>query len=226
MSLQENIESVFERMQAASLRAGRKLEDTVLIAATKYAGADEINELLNYNVCNVGENRIQAFMEKYPLVQNQNVIWHFIGTLQTNKIKYIVDKISLLHSLDRDSLLPALQKACEKNSIILPVLVQVNISKESSKSGVTEEDLPGFMEECMQYPNIAVTGLMTMAPLAEEPITRSCFKRLCYWFDRLNAEGYHLQHLSMGMTHDFEIAIEEGATMIRVGSAIFKNNIG
>ncbi|MHB1315389.1 MAG: YggS family pyridoxal phosphate-dependent enzyme [Christensenellales bacterium] len=223
MSIRENVEDVLERMEKASARAGRKKEETILIAATKYANADEINELIRYNVSHLGENRVQALMEKYPLVPRENVTWHFIGALQTNKIKYVVDKVSLLHSLDRRPLLYALQQQYQKAQIVLPVLVQVNISRETSKGGIKEEELQQFMEECRQCPHIAVSGLMTMAPLADEPAARMCFRRLRYWFEKLNQESYHLAHLSMGMTNDFEIAIEEGATMIRVGSAIFKN---
>ena len=222
MSIRENVEAVLERMEKASQRAGRKKDETLLVAATKYAGEKEINELLQCNIRYLGENRVQALREKYPLIDSKKAIWHFIGSLQTNKVKYVLNKISLLHSLDRESLLPALQAQCEKEQTTIPVLVQVNISKESSKGGIFEENLLRFMEEAKQYPRIAVTGLMTMAPLSDEKTVRPVFKKLRHWFDQLNREGYGLSELSMGMTHDFETAIEEGATMIRIGSAIFQ----
>lgn len=199
-----------------------------LIAVTKTVDAARIQEAIACGVQAVGENRVQELLDKYEIIGNQ-VAWHFIGSLQTNKVKYIVDKVAMIHSLDREELAVELQKRCAAIGRTLPVLVQVNITREESKSGFYEEDVVPFLEKAGNYPNLVISGLMTIGlPCADSEETRYVFRRLREIKDevtQLALPGVKMDYLSMGMSHDYMIAIEEGANLVRVGSAIFGKRV-
>jgi len=222
MDVRGNVERVLDRVAEAALRAGRAPEDITVVAVTKTVGVERIMEAVNAGISHIGENRVQEFLKKHEFIPAR-VKRHLIGTLQTNKVKYIVDKIDLIHSLDRISLARELNsRAAER---VIPVLVQVNVSREPTKSGIFEEELEGFIEQLQSFKHIRVKGLMTIAPLSNDPeAARPYFARLRELFEGIKAKGYShvdMEYLSMGMTNDFEVAIEEGANIVRIGRAIF-----
>ena len=188
-----------------------ELNDVKLIAATKYVGIDEINKLENLGVMYFGENRVQAFLEKYQKY-NGNCKFHMIGTLQPNKVKYIIDKVDLIHSVDSYSLIKEIEKQANKHNLVMKVLIQVNISKEESKHGFKVEEIEEVFDTLKNYPNI------------EAEKTREYFKLTQDLFNQLKIKypEYSLTELSMGMSNDYKIALEYGATMVRIGSSLFK----
>lgn len=200
-----------------------ELNDVKLIAATKYVGIDEINKLENLGVMYFGENRVQAFLEKYQKY-NGNCKFHMIGTLQPNKVKYIIDKVDLIHSVDSYSLIKEIEKQANKHNLVMKVLIQVNIAKEESKHGFKVEEIEEVFDTLKNYPHIEVKGLMMMAPNIEAEKTREYFKLTQDLFNQLKIEypEYSLTELSMGMSNDYKIALEYGATMVRIGSSLFK----
>lgn len=195
-----------------------------LIAVTKTVDAAKVKEAIACGVQAVGENRVQELLDKYAIIGDQ-VAWHLIGSLQTNKVKYIVDKVAMIHSLDREDLAIELQKRCAAIGRTLPVLVQVNITQEESKSGFYLEDVIPFLKRAGDYPNLAISGLMTIGlPCIDAEETRPVFRRLRELKEeimQLALPGVKMEYLSMGMSHDYTVAIEEGANLVRVGSAIF-----
>lgn len=228
-STPEKIELVRDQIAEAADKSGRKLNDIRLVAVTKTVPVDDINLVIENGIQDIGENRVQELQKKYNKI-SRKVTWHLIGQLQINKVKYIIDKVSLIHSLDRISLAKEIHKRCRKIGRRMPVLVQVNIAREASKAGVYQEDLLDFLQEISQMPSLAVQGLMMIAPFSENPEElRPYFRRMKDWFDRLkdmDLPGVDMRFLSMGMSNDFRIAIEEGSNMVRLGSAIFgkRNN--
>lgn len=194
-----------------------------LIAATKYVGVEEINKLEKLGVKYFGENRVQAFLEKYENYHG-NCEFHMIGTLQPNKVKYIIDKVTLIHSVDSYSLIKEIEKQAKKHNLIMDILVQVNIAKEESKHGFEIEEIEKVFDSLINYPHVNVRGLMMMAPNIEPEQTRKYFKQTQDLLIRLKNKypDYSLTELSMGMSNDYQIALEYGATMIRIGSALFK----
>lgn len=200
-----------------------ELNDVKLIAATKYVGTDEINKLENLGVMYFGENRVQSFLEKYQKY-NGNCKFHMIGTLQPNKVKYIIDKVDLIHSVDSYSLIKEIEKQASKHNLVMKVLIQVNIAKEESKHGFKIEEIEGVFNTLKNYPHIEVKGLMMMAPNIEAEKTRKYFKLTQDLFNQLKIKypEYSLTELSMGMSNDYKIALEYGATMVRIGSSLFK----
>lgn len=200
-----------------------ELNDVKLIAATKYVGIDEINKLENLGVMYFGENRVQAFLEKYQKY-NGNCKFHMIGTLQPNKVKYIIDKVDLIHSVDSYSLIKEIEKQANKHNLVMKVLIQVNIAKEESKHGFKVEEIEEVFDTLKNYPHIEVKGLMMMAPNIEAKKTREYFKLTQDLFNQLKIKypEYSLTELSMGMSNDYKIALEYGATMVRIGSSLFK----
>ena len=200
-----------------------ELNDVKLIAATKYVGIDEINKLENLGVMYFGENRVQAFLEKYQKY-NGNCKFHMIGTLQPNKVKYIIDKVDLNHSVDSYSLIKEIEKQANKHNLVMKVLIQVNIAKEESKHGFKVEEIEEVFDTLKNYPHIEVKGLMMMAPNIEAEKTREYFKLTQDLFNKLKIKypEYSLTELSMGMSNDYKIALEYGATMVRIGSSLFK----
>ncbi|MGI6705348.1 MAG: YggS family pyridoxal phosphate-dependent enzyme [Clostridia bacterium] len=228
-NIPEKIEMVRDQIAEAADKSGRKLSDIHLIAVTKSVAANDMNLAIENGIQDIGENRVQELLMKYNKISGK-VTWHFIGQLQTNKVKYIIDKVSLIHSLDRISLAKEIHKRCQKTGRRMPVLVQVNIAREASKAGVYQENLLDFLQELSKMPSLAVQGLMMIAPFSENPEElRPYFRRMKDWFDRLkdmDIPGVDMRYLSMGMSNDFRIAIEEGSNMVRLGSVIFgkRNN--
>lgn len=200
-----------------------ELKNVKLVAATKYVGIEEINKLEELGVRYFGENRVQSFLEKYEKYKG-NCEFHMIGTLQVNKVKYIIDKVSLIHSVDSYSLINEIEKQAKKRDIVARILIQVNIAKEESKHGFKIEEIEDVFSCLKKYSHIKVEGLMMMAPNIEPEETRKYFKQTQDLFNNLKLKfpEYSLNELSMGMSNDYQIALEYGATMIRIGSALFK----
>ena len=194
-----------------------------LVAATKYVDVKEIEKLEKLGVTCFGENRVQAFLEKYENYHG-NGEFQFIGTLQPNKVKYIIDKVTLIHAVDRYSLLKEIEKQAAKRDLEMPVLIQVNIAKEESKHGFEVEEIDEVFSNLKDYPHVKVRGLMMMAPHIESSETEKYFKMTQELLQRLQKEYpmYHLDQLSMGMSNDYHEALNHGSTMIRIGSALFK----
>lgn len=196
-----------------------------LIAVTKTVDIDVINEAIESGITDVGENKPQELARKYDVIGDK-VRWHQIGSLQTNKVKYIIDKVYMIHSIDRLSLCEEIQKRAEKINKTINCLIQVNISEEESKQGISKDEAIDFIKTISKkYKNIKVKGLMTMAPYTEdESIIRDTFKGLkdlSEEISRENIENVYMDELSMGMSNDFKIAVEEGSTLVRVGTSIF-----
>ncbi|MFF2155823.1 YggS family pyridoxal phosphate-dependent enzyme [Paenibacillus chitinolyticus] len=223
MNLQARIEDVHHRIEAACRRSGRSPEDINVIAVTKYVSLEATREALDHGLTQVGENRWQDAKEKWEALGDRGD-WHFIGHLQTNKVKDIIGKFAYIHSLDRASLAKELEKEAAKRDLFVKCFIQVNVSGEESKYGLPPEELESFTKDLKQYPHLQIVGLMTMAPLeAEAEATRPVFRKLRELRDALNAERMlpePLRHLSMGMSGDFEVAIEEGATWVRLGTVL------
>lgn len=194
-----------------------------LVAATKYVDVKEIEKLEKLGVTCFGENRVQAFLEKYENYHG-NGEFQFIGTLQPNKVKYIIDKVTLIHAVDRYSLLKEIEKQAAKRDLEMPVLIQVNIAKEESKHGFEVEESDEVFNSLKDYPHVKVRGLMMMAPHIESSETEKYFKMTQELLQRLQKDYpmYQLDQLSMGMSNDYHEALNHGSTMIRIGSALFK----
>ena len=194
-----------------------------LVAATKYVDVKEIEKLEKLGVTCFGENRVQAFLEKYENYHG-NGEFQFIGTLQPNKVKYIIDKVTLIHAVDRYSLLKEIEKQAAKRDLEMPVLIQVNIAKEESKHGFEVEEIDAVFNCLKDYPHVKVRGLMMMAPHIESSETKKYFKMTQELLQRLQKDYpmYQLDQLSMGMSNDYHEALNHGSTMIRIGSALFK----
>lgn len=224
MTIKDNVNEVRENMAKAALRAGRNPEDITLCAVSKYIEVPKIKEALEAGVTVLGENKVQELVDKLPQF-SEDVNFHMIGQLQTNKVKYIIDKVKLIHSLDRKSLLKTLDKEAKKKNIISDTLIQVNLTSDPNRGGVSIEELPEFVEEVGKYSSVRVRGLMCVAQnVDDENIIREDFRRMRLEFERLkvyNISNVSGEILSMGMSHDYEIAIEEGATLVRVGTRIF-----
>lgn len=220
----EHIKCIQEKIKIAASYSKNQYRDIRLIAVTKTVDTFDIQKAIDAGLNEFGENRVQEMIAKYAKLP-KDIIWHLIGQLQANKVKYIVDKVGLIHSLDRISLAQEIQRQCEKISRIMPVLIQVNIAKEETKSGIFEEDIVTFTEEISKFPNLEVQGLMTIAPLVDNPESiRPIFRKMKYYFEQFKKQSIpnvQMNYLSMGMSNDFEIAIEEGANVVRIGTAIF-----
>lgn len=218
--LEENYQRVLTEIGEAVRRSGRNPADVKLVAVTKTVGIVAVRRAITLGITDFGENRVQDATEKVETIPE--VRWHFIGHLQSNKAKDVLPFYSLIHSLDRLSLAEALQNCAERFDRIAEVLIQVNVSGESSKYGLKPEELPGFLSEISTFDRLRIRGLMTMAPFVEDPEeTRPFFRELRLLRDKNTKQGLELNELSMGMTNDFVVAIEEGATMVRIGSALF-----
>lgn len=224
MSIKSNIEYIQELKEAAARKSGRTGDDVLLVAVTKLHGADEINEAIDAGITDIGENKVQEIMDKYEKVKP--VRWHLIGHLQTNKVKYIIDKVSMIHSVDSLKLAKEIDKRAAQHDLIMDILVQVNSAEEESKFGITTEETDQLIADiAQQCRNIRIKGLMCIAPYEEDPNdARAYFAEVKQIYDKYAdrpEERIDFQYLSMGMTNDFEVAIEEGSNLIRVGTAIF-----
>lgn len=218
----KNLAVLRQKIVETCRKSGRNPEEVKLIAVSKYFGVEAITEAKNCGLTDFGENRAQELTLKFEKLGN-DVTWHFIGTLQKNKVKYAVNAAELIHSVDSLELVEEINKRAEKIGKIQKILLEVRTSEEETKSGLeTEADILNLVKRCSELKNLELKGLMTMAPLTDDTnIIRKSFRDLRNLKDRINNKGFNLTELSMGMTSDFEIAIEEGATMIRIGSAIF-----
>ncbi len=218
--LVDNYKKVISDITSAARKVGRNPDNVKLIAVTKTVGAVEVQHAITLGIKDFGENRVQDAAEKVE--QFPTVNWHFIGHLQSNKVKNVLPVYSLIHSLDRLSLADALQSRAESLDQDVNVFVQVNVSGELSKFGLPPAKLPAFLMKLYSYNRIKVSGLMTMAPFVDDPEdARPYFRYLRQLKDKHSKPGMELPELSMGMTNDFMIAVEEGATMVRIGSALF-----
>ena len=223
LTLAQRIESVAERIAAAAERSGRTSADVTLIGVTKTVGRDVVDEAYALGMRHFGENRVQDCVEKFATPLPSDAVLHEIGQLQTNKAKQAVQLFQVIHSVDRPSLVQALDKAATAQGKRIDVLIQVNVAGEDQKAGCEPDDAAGLIEAVRASKSLALRGLMTMAPLVATPEeARPVFAGLRELRDRLaDDHGIELPWLSMGMTNDFEVAIEEGATHVRVGRAIF-----
>lgn len=224
MSIKENLAEVERRIAAAAERAGRRRDEITLIAVTKTRTAEEINEALECGIVNIGENKPQEVRDKFDDV-NPSAKWHMIGHLQTNKIKYIIDRVCMIHSVDSIKLMDEIDRHAGKHNIVMDILIQVNISGEETKQGCTPEELTNILEHAGELNNIRVKGLMTIAPKTDNSVTNILhfdnIRKLFVDISRKTYDNVTMECLSMGMSGDYETAIECGATMVRVGTAIF-----
>jgi pyridoxal phosphate enzyme (YggS family) len=220
----ENYREVEARVAAACKRSGRKREDVTLIAVSKTKPVEMIRELMAIGVKDFGENKPQELKTKTEEITDP-LRWHLIGNLQTNKVKYVVGRACLIHSVSSLHLAEALQKEAAKKDLVCRVLMEVNIAGEETKSGVSPEEAAGLARQITALPNLEVCGLMAIAPPVESPEeNRGYFRSMRLLKEKIEAMGLDrvsMDELSMGMTGDFEVAIEEGATLVRVGTAIF-----
>lgn len=224
MGVAENLREIHTRIADACLKSKRDPDEVKIIAVTKYVSTERALEAVEAGITNIGENRDEGFLQKWETLGGR-ASFHFIGSLQTRKVKNIIGKVDYIHSLDRLSLAKEIDKRAEEE---VKCLVQVNVSGEETKHGLSPEEAAVFISNVHKYGNIRIMGLMTMAPLTDdEAVLRSCFRKLRELRDRIKAMG--LPHapcteLSMGMSNDYEIAIEEGATMVRIGTALVGKN--
>ena len=221
--LKENLEKVLKQIEQAKKKS-KYNEDVKLIAVTKTHPVEVIREALELGITDIGENKVQELTGKIDEIGDV-VNYHMIGRLQTNKIKYIVGKVSLIQSIDREPILAEIDKRSAKAGIITEGLIQVNVAGEEQKGGVPYADVYKFIELCQKYGNIRIRGLMTVAPYTEDKdFLRDVFRKMRSLYDKIASENYdnlRMDYLSMGMSSDFELAIEEGANMVRIGSKIF-----
>lgn len=222
--VKENYNYVKQQVEETAKACGRDPKEITLIAVSKTKPLENIEELIEIGVEDFGENKVQELCDKYEHV-SQPVRFHLIGHLQTNKVKYIVDKACLIHSVDSLKLAQTIQKEAAKKQVIAQILIEVNVAEEDSKFGLRAEDVISFIQEISTMPNLHVNGLMTIAPFVDDPEdNRKYFrtlKQLSLDITSKNIDNIDMNVLSMGMTNDYKVAIEEGATMVRVGTAIF-----
>ena len=222
--LRENLQEVEERIQEACWRAGRDRSEVTLVAVSKTKPVAILQEAYDLGVRVFGENKVQEIREKYEALP-KDIEWHMIGHLQTNKVKYIVDKVRLIHSVDSLRLAEVIEKEAEKHNRIVDILLEVNVAEEESKFGLKMPEVIPMAEKVVQLPHIRLRGLMTIAPFVENPEkNRAIFANLHDLYVDIkekNIDNGTVSILSMGMTNDYEVAVEEGATMVRVGTGIF-----
>ncbi|MBQ8558905.1 MAG: YggS family pyridoxal phosphate-dependent enzyme [Tyzzerella sp.] len=222
--LVENLLEVEKRIQEACKRANRNRDEVTLIAVSKTKPVSMLQEVYDEGIRCFGENKVQELTDKYDQLPN-DIEWHMIGHLQRNKVKYIVDKVALIHSVDSVRLAETIEQEAAKRDVIANILIEVNVAEEDSKFGLKVDEVLPMIEEISKFPHIRIQGLMTIAPYVENPEeNRSIFaslQKLSVDIAEKNIDNVSVKVLSMGMTNDYEVAIEEGATMVRVGTGIF-----
>ena len=222
--ISENIQSVEERIRAACARAGRSRDEVTLICVTKTMPVEDLRQAYDAGQRSFGENRVQEINDKFPQLPS-DIQWHMIGHLQRNKVKYLMDKAVMIHSVDSAALAQTISKEAVKAGRVMDILLEVNAAEEESKFGLTCADVLPLVREIAPLPGIHICGLMTVAPFTDDPETNRVFfkklRDLSVDIGRESIDNVSMHILSMGMTGDFEVAIEEGATHIRVGTAIF-----
>ena len=222
--IKENLSSVEEKIAKACERVGRKREEVTLIAVSKTKPVECIKEAMAYGTVDFGENKVQEIVEKYETIL-EPLNWHMIGHLQRNKVKYIVDKVALIHSVDSLRLAEQINEEAKKKNVIAKILIEVNMAGEESKFGVKPEETLSLIEQIALLTNVKIMGLMTIAPYVENGEENRVYfqkmRKLNIDIKRKNIDNVCMDILSMGMTGDYEVAVEEGATMVRVGTGIF-----
>lgn len=223
-----NYASVWRTIEEACRRCGRDVSEVTLVAVTKTVTIGLVEEGIAAGMTHLGENRPQEIVRKKALI-DQDVHWHLIGQLQRNKVKDMIGVSWLIHSLDRLSLADEIEKRAQQRDLVQPVLLQVNISGEAAKSGMEPGAVIPFIEEMADRPHLKIMGLMTMAPFVSDPEeARPVFKKAKILYDSITDMDYahvDMRYLSMGMSNDYEVAIEEGATMVRIGRALFGERV-
>jgi pyridoxal phosphate enzyme (YggS family) len=221
----DNLKQVQSRIESACERSGRSSKDVTIIAVTKYVSAERAQEAVDSGIMHLAENRKEGLLEKLEFIHDERVTWHLIGTLQTRKVKDIVGKVDYFHALDRLKLANELNKRIKKGT--LSCFVEMNISGEESKHGINEDNLDTFIDALAEFEHLRIVGLMTMAPNTEDlDVIRHVFHQLRMLRDSIrdrNLDYAPCTELSMGMSHDYEIAVEEGATFVRIGTSLVGN---
>ena len=222
--LKENLADVEAKIVKACENSGRQRDDVTLIAVSKTKPVETLKGAYDLGVRVFGENKVQELTDKYEALP-KDIQWHMIGHLQRNKVKYIIDKVALIHSVDSIRLAETIEKEAAKHNITANILIEVNVAKEESKFGLMPEELDEFIDKIKDFNHIQVKGLMTIAPFVENPETnREIFRslrKLSVDISNKNVDNVNVSILSMGMTNDYTVAVEEGATMVRVGTGIF-----
>lgn len=225
LDIKKNLADIKNQIKDSASKVGRSFEDIEIIAVTKGVDVDVIEEAINNDINNIAENKVQELIKKYELIGNK-VKWHMIGHLQRNKVKYIIDKVELIHSLDSYRLAVEIDKRAKEHNKIMPCLLQINVSEEESKYGISPNEVMDILKKIDKLDNIRIDGLMTMAPYTDViEKTRKYFKKLKEISLSINTQDFSsvkMKYLSMGMSNDFTVAIEEGANLVRIGSKIFK----
>ncbi len=222
--IKRNLHNIMLRARAAAEKSGRSLEDIKIIAVTKTVDVDRINSVYEYGLRDMGENWVQELLEKYDRLPS-DIKWHIIGHLQTNKVKYIVDKVQMIHSVDSLELAKEIDTRAARHQRKVDILLQVNVSGEETKFGISPDKVNEYISVLSGMENIALKGLMTIAPYAQDPQdVRPVFRNLYNIYIDIKSKRYDnvsMDYLSMGMSNDFEVAIEEGANVVRIGTSIF-----
>lgn len=222
--IQENLKKVKENIERSCAASGRESGKVTLIAVSKTKPISMLMEAYDCGQRIFGENKVQEIMDKYEQMPD-DVQWHMIGHLQRNKVKYIVDKVAMIHSVDSLRLAETIEQEAAKKNVVVPVLVEVNVAQEESKYGLSPEEVLPFLEKVADYSHFQVQGLMTIAPFVENPEeNREVFhklRKLSVDIREKNINNITMSVLSMGMTGDYQVAVQEGATMVRVGTGIF-----
>ena len=222
--LKENLKEVEEKIAEACIKAGRKREDVTLVAVSKTKPISMLKEIYECNIRDFGENKVQELSDKYSQMP-ADIKWHLIGHLQRNKVKAVIDKTVLIHSVDSVRLAETIEQEASKKGLNVDVLIEVNVAEEDSKFGLKLDEVIPTIETIAKFPHVHIKGLMTIAPYVEDPEeNRSIFamlRKLSVDIESKNIDNVSVGILSMGMTNDYQVAIEEGATIVRVGTAIF-----
>lgn len=222
--IKENLEQVEKNIENASQKAGRRQDEVTLIAVSKTKPVENIQEAYQAGIRDFGENKVQELVDKYETLP-KDIRWHLIGHLQRNKVKYIVDKVYLIHSVDSIRLAQQIEAEAKKKQVDVRILIQVNVAQEDTKFGFDISEAVKAVKEISQMPHIHIQGLMTIAPFTEDAEENRVYftklRQLCVDINAKNIDNVTMDVLSMGMTGDYTIAIEEGATMVRVGTGIF-----
>lgn len=222
--LKEQLANVEHEIENACKRSNRERNEVTLIAVSKTKPVETLQSAYDLGVRIFGENKVQELVDKYEVLP-EDIKWHMIGHLQRNKVKYIIDKVSFIHSVESVRLAETIEKEAAKHNCIVDVLIEVNVAGEESKFGLSPEEVPSFVEEISKFTHLRVKGLMTIAPFVDDPEENrpvfKALKKLSVDIAAKNIDNVSMNVLSMGMTNDYQIAIEEGATMVRVGTGIF-----
>jgi pyridoxal phosphate enzyme (YggS family) len=227
LTISRNIEQINKQKTQAAIKAGRNPDDVTLMAVTKLHNVEEINEAVKAGIADIGENKVQELLSKHDDVLSVN--WHLIGHLQTNKVKSIIDKVVMIHSVDSLRLAKEINKRSKQKDLVMDVLVQINYAKESTKFGIEADEAQELIREISEkYENIRIKGIMCIPPYEDNPEdSRKYFKKAKEDFENLKKKNFNdrvsMEYLSMGMSNDFEVAIEEGSNIVRVGTSIFGN---